>query len=116
MTPKDSEPKTPERIWLHQQPTLGGLIVTPEGYFKRGSKDLEGATEYIRADLVSLPAEVEASDARLVKEIYNALNIRWRDVVLGDRFEDANRNFNRTLTDILSTFKNICTSHGVKLP
>ena len=48
-----SNTELPERIWLHSEPTLSGKTVTPDGYFKRGSRDLEGATEYIRADLVS---------------------------------------------------------------
>lgn len=55
----------PPRIWLHQQPTLGGLIVTAEGYFPRGSKDLEGATEYVRADLAASVAPAGRSEAGL---------------------------------------------------
>lgn len=59
--------------------------------------------------------ETEWRDEKVVREIYEALNVRWRDVLPGDRFESANRDYNRALTEILATFRNICTSNKIDL-
>lgn len=63
-------------------------------------------------EAAAIPVETEAN---VIREIYDALNVRWRSVVPGDQFENDSRMFNLALTQILITFRNICASHKIDL-
>lgn len=69
----------------------------------------------LRAAINAALTAVRENEREVLIEIWQALNVRWRDVIPNDQFEQANRQFNHDLTQILETFRNICTGHGIDI-